>query len=80
MGLSLNYRGNIRSKQANATVQWLKNNNHVYWMEWSSTGFKISLNDELAAMFKDDHLILLFSFNKLKSNDLPNFEEIVLKM
>ena len=26
MAISLNYRGDVKSKEANATVQWLKNN------------------------------------------------------
>merc|ERR1712091_543810 len=44
MAISLNYRGAIMSKEANATVQWLKQNNKVAFVEWCPTGFKIGLN------------------------------------
>merc|ERR1712156_760540 len=29
MAISINYRGSIKSKEANATVQWLKQNNKI---------------------------------------------------
>jgi len=45
MAISLNYRGDIKSKEANSTVQWLKQNNKVSFVEWCPTGFKIGLND-----------------------------------
>jgi len=45
MAISLNYRGEIKSKEANSTVQWLKQNNKVSFVEWCPTGFKIGLND-----------------------------------
>jgi len=44
MAISLNYRGAIKSKQANQTAQWLKQNNKVTFVEWCPTGFKIGLN------------------------------------
>merc|ERR1711879_308774 len=50
MAISLNYRGEIKSKEANATVQWLKQNNKVSFVEWCPTGFKIGLNDVPAAL------------------------------
>merc|ERR1712154_644040 len=37
------------SKEANATVQWLKQNNKISFVEWCPTGFKIGLNDVPAA-------------------------------
>merc|ERR1712060_1031952 len=41
MAISINYRGDIKSKEANATVQWLKQNNKISFVEWCPTGFKI---------------------------------------
>jgi tubulin alpha len=49
MAISVNYRGEIKSKEANATVQWLKQNNKVSFVEWCPTGFKIGLNNVPAA-------------------------------
>jgi len=46
MAVSLNYRGHVKSKDANKTAQWLKQNNKVTFVEWCPTGFKIGLNDE----------------------------------
>jgi len=45
MAISINYRGKIKSKEANATVQWLKQNNKISFVEWCPTGFKIGLNE-----------------------------------
>merc|ERR1712002_742956 len=49
MAISLNYRGEVMSKEANSTVQWLKQNNKVSFVEWCPTGFKIGLNNTPAA-------------------------------
>merc|ERR1712045_175868 len=49
MAVSLNYRGEVKSKEANATVQWLKQNNKMSFVEWCPTGFKIGLNETPAA-------------------------------
>jgi len=49
MAISVNYRGEIKSKEANATVQWLKQNNKISFVEWCPTGFKIGLNAVPAA-------------------------------
>merc|ERR1711877_41345 len=54
MAISVNYRGAIKSKEANATVQWLKQNNKISFVEWCPTGFKIGLNEVPAAEIKDD--------------------------
>merc|ERR1711997_707443 len=58
MAISLNYRGSIKSKEANSTVQWIKQNNKVSFVEWCPTGFKIGLNNEPPAILptkdKDD--------------------------
>merc|ERR1712072_588914 len=54
MAISVNYRGEIKSKEANATVQWLKQNNKISFVEWCPTGFKIGLNEVPAATVEDD--------------------------
>merc|ERR1712212_1157143 len=54
MAISVNYRGGIKSKEANATVQWLKQNNKISFVEWCPTGFKIGLNNTPAALVEGD--------------------------
>ena len=54
MAISINYRGDIKSKEANATVQWLKQNNKISFVEWCPTGFKIGLNETPAALVEGD--------------------------
>merc|ERR1712111_113682 len=54
MAISLNYRGEIKSKEANATVQWLKQNNKIAFVEWCPTGFKIGLNEVPAEEVEND--------------------------
>jgi len=54
MAISINYRGEIKSKEANATVQWLKQNNKISFVEWCPTGFKIGLNEVPAAVVEGD--------------------------
>merc|ERR1712154_513004 len=54
MAISLNYRGEIKSKEANTTVQWIKQNNKVAFVEWCPTGFKIGLNGTPAAQVDGD--------------------------
>jgi len=54
MAVSLNYRGTVKSKEANATVQWLKNNKKLSFVEWCPTGFKIGLNDIPPAILPTD--------------------------
>merc|ERR1712165_422262 len=54
MAISINYRGSIKSKEANATVQWLKQNNKISFVEWCPTGFKIGLNEVPAAAIEGD--------------------------
>jgi len=54
MAISVNYRGAIKSKEANATVQWLKQNNKISFVEWCPTGFKIGLNEVPAKPVKAD--------------------------
>merc|ERR1719266_3190015 len=56
MAISVNYRGAAKAKKANATVQWLKTNKKVTFVEWCPTGFKVGLNAEPAAKVEDDEL------------------------
>jgi len=58
MAISLNYRGDIKSKEANATVQWLKSNKKVTFVEWCPTGFKIGLNEVPCALVEGDDIAL----------------------
>merc|ERR1712050_219186 len=39
MAISLNYRGTIKGKVANATVQWARQNGKAHFVEWSPTGW-----------------------------------------
>jgi len=55
MAISLNYRGAVKSQEANSTVQWVKQQNKVSFVEWCPTGFKIGLNNtEPACVLEDD--------------------------
>jgi len=56
MAISLNYRGQIKSKVANATVQWVKTQGKVSFVEWCPTGFKIGLNDVPAKAVEGDDM------------------------
>ncbi|ETO26343.1 hypothetical protein RFI_10794 [Reticulomyxa filosa] len=44
MAISINYRGDIGTKDAGATAGWLRRNNKLHLVEWCPTGFKIGLN------------------------------------
>merc|ERR1712048_1221511 len=48
MAISLNYRGDVRSKESNQVAQWIKANNKVTFVDWCPTGFKIGVNDDMA--------------------------------
>jgi len=56
MAISVNYRGDVKAKEANATVQWLKTNKKVTFVEWCPTGFKVGLNNEPPAVLEDDDI------------------------
>ena len=56
MSISVNYRGDAKAKEAFATVQWLKTNKKVTFVEWCPTGFKVGLNDEPPAVLECDDL------------------------
>jgi tubulin alpha len=45
MAISLNYRGDVKAKESSATIQWLKTNKKVTFVEWCPTGFKVGLNE-----------------------------------
>jgi len=54
MAISVSYRGDVRAKEANAAVQWAKENKKVSFVEWCPTGFKVGLNDQPAAVLADE--------------------------
>jgi len=54
MAISVNYRGSVTSKEANAMVQWLRDQNKVKFVEWVPTGFKVGLNEQPAARVDGD--------------------------
>jgi tubulin alpha len=54
MAISLNYRGDVKSQEANKTVQWVKQQGKVSFVEWCPTGFKIGLNDVVPAAVEGD--------------------------
>jgi tubulin alpha len=56
MAISVNYRGDAKAKEANATVQWLKTNKKVTFVEWCPTGFKVGLNEEAPAVLPLDNI------------------------
>ena len=63
MAVNLNYRGQVKAKEANATLQWLKTNQDVTFVEWVSTGFKVGLNEIPAARDGDHDEVALFDRN-----------------
>merc|ERR1711902_341820 len=56
MSISVNYRGSVRAKKANAAVQWMKTNKKVRLVEWMPTGFKVGLNEIPAAQVDHDEM------------------------
>eukprot|EP01084_Bolivina_argentea_P068025 123793_1 len=54
MMILLNYRGNIKSKEANATVWKLGRNRNTQFLEWSTCGFRIFLNEKEQCMLEND--------------------------
>merc|ERR1712130_257584 len=56
MAINVQYRGNVRAKKANATVQWMKTNKKVCFVEWCPTGFKVGLNEIPAAQIENDEM------------------------
>jgi tubulin alpha len=58
MAISLNYRGNVKSKISNSTVQWLKKQKKVSFVDWCPTGFKIGLNSVIPNSIEDDDVAI----------------------
>merc|ERR1712036_89270 len=56
MAISLNYRGDVRSRDANQAAQTMKRKNKITFVEWCPTGFKIGLNDEAPETVKGDDM------------------------
>merc|ERR1712083_952727 len=56
MAISLNYRGDVKSKEANSTVLWIKTQGKVSFVELCPTGFKIGMNNVTAAETEDDDM------------------------
>merc|ERR1711894_26983 len=56
MAISINYRGDIKSKVSNATIQWVKQQGKVSFVEWCPTGFKIGLNNTPAKAVEGDDM------------------------
>merc|ERR1712087_939841 len=54
MACSVNYSGHVKCQRAISTLQWIKNNKKVCFLEWISTGFKAGLNEMTAAAMDDD--------------------------
>jgi len=70
MAISLNYRGKVKSQEANQTVQWLKQNNKVSFVEWCPTGFKIGLNAQPPAQVPGDDMALAESTAVMIGNNI----------
>jgi tubulin alpha len=56
MAISVNYRGLIKSQVANKTINWVKTQGKVQFVEWCPTGFKIGLNDVPVAHVPGDDM------------------------
>merc|ERR1719204_1330687 len=54
MAISLNFRGEVSSKDANSAVQKLQSQNKVTFVTWMPTGFKIGLNKIPCAKLEKD--------------------------
>ena len=54
MAISVNYRGAVTAKEANASVQWLRDHKKIQFVDWVPTGFKVGLNRQPAATVELD--------------------------
>jgi len=54
MAISVNFRGDMTSKEANKNIQKLKQNNKVSFVEWMPTGFKVGLNKVSCSAVEND--------------------------
>ena len=56
MSTSLSYHGNVSTKEANATVQYLKQNyseNHVRWWGFYNVGWGVQLSSKQSELKQD---------------------------
>ena len=58
MSISLNYRGDVKGKAANAAAQWLREEGKINFVKWCPTGFKIGLNEQSPAVTKYDEMVV----------------------
>jgi len=56
MAVTILFRGNIKSKDSNKVIQWLKDNNKLTFVDWCPTGYKVGLNDEPPALVSNDDM------------------------
>eukprot|EP01083_Nonionella_stella_P062143 161656_1 len=56
MAVSINYRGDVKAKEASASARWLKENKKMSLVEWCPTGFKIGLNNTPPAVVENDDI------------------------
>jgi len=56
MAISMNYRGSVKAKEANAAVQKCKTEKKIVFVEWVPTGFKVGLNEVPAAQVEKDEM------------------------
>merc|ERR1719474_2236850 len=56
VAISVNFRGDVKAKKANAAVQWMKDHRKIRFVEWVPTGFKVGLNEVPAAKVEQDEL------------------------
>jgi len=56
MAISVGFRGDVKAKEASATVQWLKTNKKVTFVEWVPTGFKVGLNEQSPTVIDEDDI------------------------
>ena len=70
MHIFLNYGGDVKAKEANATCQWLKENKKVTFVEWCPTGFRLGLNETPPAILEGD--LDVMAVNKRSASMLGN--------
>jgi len=56
LAISLTYRGDVKSQEANGTVQWIKSQKKVNFVEWCPTGFKIAMNPYIAEPLRKEDM------------------------
>ena len=56
MAISLHYRGDVKNKEVNETIEWLKNTKKCTFVEWCPTGFKIGLNKRSPVLAENDDI------------------------